>query len=432
MDLTKRKRRIITITIFAVILLNIFFLQLSVNSKVKAAYIPIRTEASADSTVKYVIAKDSDIVILQKKGDWTQVYVNAETGWVENANLSSDQIDAAKATKKVTPTKSAVPYFKDSRSTDKKLGDLAVNAEYLRYYDKNGWSQIVTSNGELAWVQSDSLVPVETHTQPTVAVSQKEYPSEKMIKVKRDTSLLSGPGTGTSLEIMVKGEALFATDSTQQNGYYLATSASGITGYVRADNVEYLEKLEQRVGTKATSLSGATIVLDAGHGGLDGGAVSSGTDKVVEKEVALLTAQTVKQVLESAGATVIMTRINDVDISLEKRSEITNQNKADVFISLHYDSADTTDFSGTTVHYLFYEDTRLADIFNEQFKSLPLKANGTKISNFQVLRDSNAPALLLELGYMNKNEDVEIFKTNEYRDQVAKSILTALDSYFKK
>lgn len=432
MDLTKRKRRILTLTILIVVLLNIFFLQLSVNSKVKASYIPLRNEATTDSAVKYVVAKDTDIIVLRKQGEWTQIYVNNDTGWVENENLTSDQVDQVKATEKVTPTKSAVPYFKDSRSTDKKLGDLAVNDEYLRYYDKNGWSQIVTKNGELAWVQSDSLVPVDTHTQPTVAVSQKSYPSDNMLKVKRDTSLLSGAGTGSSLEIMVKGEALFASSSTQENGYYLATSASGITGYVRADNVEYLEKLEQRVGTKASSLSGATIVLDAGHGGLDGGAVSSGTDKVVEKEVALLTAQTVKQVLESAGATVIMTRINDVDISLEKRSEITNENNADVFLSLHYDSADTDDFSGTSIHYLFYEDTRLADIFNEQFKSLPLKANGTKISNFQVLRDSKAPALLLELGYMNKNEDVEIFKTNEYRDQVAKSILTALDTYFKK
>lgn len=432
MDLTKRKRRIVTITIFAVILLNIFFLHLSVNSKVRATYIPIRSEATRDSVVKSVVAKDTDIIVVKTQGEWSQVYVNNDTGWIETVNLSSDQIDQAKATEKVTPTKSAVPYFKDSRSTDKKLGDLAVNDSYLRYYNKNGWSQIVTANNELVWVQSDVLVPVAEHTQPTVTVSQKEYQSENMLKVKRDTSLLSGAGTGGSLEILVKGEALFASSTTPQNGFYFATSASGIAGYVRADNVELVEKLEQRVGTKATSLAGATIVLDAGHGGPDGGAVSSGTDKVVEKEVALQTAEAVKQVLESAGATVIMTRINDVDITLEKRSEITNQNKADVFLSLHYDSSDIADFSGTTIHYLFYEDTRLADIFNEQFKSLPLKANGTKISNFQVLRDSQAPALLLELGYMNNNDDVAIFKTSEYRDQVAKSILTALESYFKK
>ncbi|MHC3417697.1 N-acetylmuramoyl-L-alanine amidase [Aerococcus tenax] len=146
-----------------------------------------------------------------------------------------------------------------------------------------------------------------------------------------------------------------------------------------------------------------------------------------EKNVTLKTAQVVKGLLEDYGVNVLMTREDDTFVDLAPRADIYNQAQADAFISLHYDAAEETTVSGTTVYY--YDDASIPLSENVQaqlMEKMPLASNGTRFGNFQVIRDSRPPAILIELGYMSNPNDVKAFSQDEYYQKVAQSILNAL------
>lgn len=179
-----------------------------------------------------------------------------------------------------------------------------------------------------------------------------------------------------------------------------------------------------------TTLSEATIVIDPGHGGTDPGALGS---FVYEKEVTLSTAEQVAKKLEQAGANVILTRTDDESVSLEERVWMSNSYQADLFISLHYDSTPEGVFgTGFTTYYYNGNDSYLAELMNDKLgQNLPLQNNGVAFGDYLVLRENSQPSLLLELGYMNNDDDAYTFDNNYYRDLVADSIFAALTEYFQ-
>ncbi|NEW62462.1 SH3 domain-containing protein [Granulicatella sp. zg-ZJ] len=434
MNTSKNNRFIIlTATIIIVAILNIYFLSLVTTTLVKAEYIAVRQNANTDSVIQQLVKKDSKVTILKKEKNWVHIFYDNTQGWIQEEDLYADQVNVTHSGSTMSVAKENVSVFKDPRSTDKEIGKLDRQATYLKFFDKNDWSQILYQN-ELAWVESSALKETTQQSaesnQVTSKIKANNYPARNIIKATDPTSLLASPGPSGALENIYKGEFLYVKDKEAQNGYYSATSSSNIDGYINASKAKFFENVAQRVGTKSKTLNGATIVLDPGHGGTDGGAVSNISENINERILALKTAEVLKTLLEESGAKVIMTRTSDVDVTLEKRSEIANTAQADVFISLHYDSADVKGPSGTTVHYFHYEDMRLADLVNEQFENLPLKTNGVKLSVYQVLYDNKVPSLLLELGYMNNDNDVKIFNTEDYRQKVATDVVNALKVYF--
>ncbi|MBF0779918.1 MULTISPECIES: N-acetylmuramoyl-L-alanine amidase [unclassified Granulicatella] len=423
----RKKRRILTLTICTILILNIFFLYLSVKNTVKSDYLAIRSTPNLQTSLQELVLKGEKMTILKKQNDWTQIFTNNHTGWVLTDDLESEIVNVSNSASLVKPIKSGISVYKDHRSTDKEIGKLDTNTTYLKYYEKNNWSQIVY-NQSVAWVESDLLT--SAHSEENQQTVKKQYPSVNLVKVKTETPLLSQASGGSTLGNLLIGDELIVADSKVSNNHYYGTLTSeDLQGFVNSNAVTYKENVTQRIGTQAKQINQAKIVIDAGHGGVDGGALDS-TKQVSEKEVTLKTADTLKKVLETAGAKVIMVRENDNDVDLSKRSDVANRENADVFISLHYDSSEQTGPSGTSVHYLHYEDTLLADLLESELRKLPLKSNGKKVSNFVVLRESKSPAVLLELGYMNNTSDVNIFNSDAYREQVSQHILKALQHYF--
>ena len=94
----------------------------------------------------------------------------------------------------------------------------------------------------------------------------------------------------------------------------------------------------------------------------------------------------------------------------------------DVFISFHYDSTeDSNEASGTTTYYYDEKNLPLANaVENELAKNLPLISRGVEFGDYQVLRENNQPALLLELGYMNNDNDLAQFKTKNTKNLLLK------------
>lgn len=199
-------------------------------------------------------------------------------------------------------------------------------------------------------------------------------------------------------------------------------------GYVQSGSIK---TKEVDVRSKPTALKDAVIVLDAGHGGIDSGA-NSPDGTLLEKNLTLKTAKALQTALEAKGATVVMTRDDDTYLPLKEISEKTNETNGDVFISLHYDNYDVANvMSGFTTYYYASSSLPLANAINTGLQSaIELRNVGVREGNFSVIRETYTPSILLELGYLNSDNDLAVITADGYYDQAAKGIIKGLEAYF--
>lgn len=160
-------------------------------------------------------------------------------------------------------------------------------------------------------------------------------------------------------------------------------------------------------------MSKIKVYIDPGHGGRDSGA-TNGIYK--EKDFTLNVGLHLKRFLEDYGMfEVRMSRTTDQTVSLQYRSDDANKWKADIFISIHCNSADITNALGFEVYCYKYKYRKLSDkIHNQVIKSgLYYKDRGVKEGNFHVVRETNMNACLVETAFISNEKDLELLKTNQ-------------------
>ena len=212
-----------------------------------------------------------------------------------------------------------------------------------------------------------------------------------------------------------------------------------------------------------------TIVVDAGHGGHDSGARGNGYN---EKDIALQVATRLANNLRR-DYNVIMTRDSDFFVPLDTRAKIGNDANADFFISIHLNSSSSSSANGTEVFYFSkkdqgsyaaqvakfenkvdgsygdvpFSDFILNDIFYRKNQKTSqaiaesvldglinltgLRRRGVFGANFAVLRGSNSPSILVELGFMNNYSDLSHYLTPEGQERAASTIGDSIRKFFK-
>lgn len=180
-------------------------------------------------------------------------------------------------------------------------------------------------------------------------------------------------------------------------------------------------------------LKGLKITLDPGHGGKESGATGCLGDK--EKDINLLLTQKLKSKLEKAGATVFVTRNNDIYVNLYDRVKTSQNNNSDIFISIHHnalpDSGAESGRSGTATYYFYQQSKRLADnIHKSLLDNLELKDDKVREASYAVIRNTESLAILLEIGYMINPEDNSKIITPEFQQKAADAIVKGLENYF--
>ena len=163
------------------------------------------------------------------------------------------------------------------------------------------------------------------------------------------------------------------------------------------------------------------ICIDAGHNhsNYDTGATGNG---LIEQEITFQVADVLKDYLNSVGIKNIMTRKTMQtnlgfceNSSLNKRCEIANNNNCDLFVSIHCNSHPNTQANGNEVLISGFggEAEKLANCINENIcNNLPINNRGVKTQNIKVLRNTNMPAVLVELGFISNGKDAELIKNN--------------------
>ncbi|MCC4213587.1 N-acetylmuramoyl-L-alanine amidase family protein [Leeuwenhoekiella parthenopeia] len=177
------------------------------------------------------------------------------------------------------------------------------------------------------------------------------------------------------------------------------------------------------------------IIIDAGHGGKDSGAI--GVNGIQEKDVALNIANAILKLNNELDTPldIYLTRYTDTLISLSDRTKLAKALKADLFVSLHCNHSDNPNARGVEVYVAGatskYSDDATWIAFEIQAalnKQLGYESRGVKFSGFQVLRDATDlfPAILLELGFLSNLDEAEHLMEEESLFAVALSILQKL------
>lgn len=176
-----------------------------------------------------------------------------------------------------------------------------------------------------------------------------------------------------------------------------------------------------------------TIVLDAGHGGSQTGALYEG---ICEKDINLAVTKKVEAILRGYGYRVIMTRTGDTDVGLYKRTDIANEANADIFVSLHSNAAENApDFAGIYTYY--YPSSRRGPQLAQAIQT-PLCAltgaidRGIDSADFVVLRETEMCAVLVEMGFMSNSRELQRLITPVYQDRLAAGIAEGIVSYLNK
>ncbi len=180
-------------------------------------------------------------------------------------------------------------------------------------------------------------------------------------------------------------------------------------------------------------LGGALIVVDPGHGGDDPGASHGGVD---EKEVNLEIALHLRDLLEAAGANVLMTRETDTTVSLADRVALANNNDADRFISVHANACGACGASGTETYYhdSLPPESTAADLAghvqDETLRLLGTTDRGVKTANFYVLRETAMPAILVETAFLDHAGDHALLTDPAKQEDFARAALYGVQRHY--
>ena len=192
-----------------------------------------------------------------------------------------------------------------------------------------------------------------------------------------------------------------------------------------------------------TGMKGRRIAIDPGHGGSDSGAI--GPTGIMEKSITMRVSRELKRLLEAEGATVILTRTGDTEVSekgasatsveeLQARCDIANRNAADIFISIHLDAFSSPDARGTTGYYYVggsADSKRLADCVKRHvIQHIGTFDRGTKGENFYVCRHTDMPAMLLETAFISNPQEEQMMNSANGVEQAANGIAEGLAEYF--
>ena len=211
-------------------------------------------------------------------------------------------------------------------------------------------------------------------------------------------------------------------------------------------------KINDRINQKPENktLDARTVILDAGHGGEDGGAVSS--DGVVEKDINLSVALKLRDILEASSYNVIMTREKDIAIydddaeSLreKKRSDLHNRldiieknsGKNTIFVSIHQNKFPDSKYHGTQIFYSKH-DPKSIDLAQSVRTSItqflqPDNKREIKEANKKIylLNNAQIPAIVVECGFLSNKEECEKLSDKNYQSEMAFSIYCGLTDYF--
>ncbi|ETT68518.1 MULTISPECIES: N-acetylmuramoyl-L-alanine amidase [Paenibacillus] len=217
----------------------------------------------------------------------------------------------------------------------------------------------------------------------------------------------------------------FVIDLNYPKNYNISVSGTDSKLVIIDLNAESTDDTSTQPGNDGKKL----VVLDAGHGAKDSGAVgvTGKYEKNFNLAIVLKTAALLKK---ESNIDVVLTRSDDTFLELKDRAAMANNLKADLFISVHANSSASSAASGTETYYQREASKALAKVMHKYLvEATGLSDRGVRYGNFHVIRETKMPAVLLEVGYLSNKKDETLLFTEALQNKVAASIVSGIKEY---
>ncbi|MBS4173659.1 SH3 domain-containing protein [Bacillus sp. FJAT-49736] len=404
-------------------------------------HLNIRTSPSISASTIGMLNTGNKINILEEMNGWIHFSLGTQAGWVSSQYIEkikssngNKEISANQSTQKATGSVNVNSL--NVRSTPslngKIIGSISQGQSFAIVKEQNNWIEIKLKNNQVGWIAG-------WYVNKSTANASSESNQKAIVTILYNGTNLRSDAT-TNSTILARGNAGDTfTILNKVNDWYKIQLTNGGIAFVASWLISSNYKTSSpsvtpsdNASTKTGSgIKGKTIIIDPGHGGQDNG--TSGYRGTLEKNLTLSTAMKLYQKLKNAGANVILTRNDDHYVSLPARVGISENNKADAFISIHFDSLkEDPSVTGHTTYYYHDNQRALANEINQAISSqTSIKDRGVRFGDFHVIRENNIPAVLAELGYLSNPNEELLINTEQYQELVTTSIYNGFVRYFK-
>ncbi|ALC88760.1 hypothetical protein AM500_02305 [Bacillus sp. FJAT-18017] len=368
----------------------------SFQAKVTASSLNVRSGPGTTYAVIGKLTTGKIVTVLQQKNGWSSITAGTVKGWVSSQYLSP-------VTWTGYVTADSLNVRKAASATATILGAIPRGTAVTVHGTDGGWLKVTVPSKSLSgWVSS-------SYISKTAA-----YPK---LVLKSATTMRKGPGTSYAI-ISSESPGTYYDKLAVKNGWTQVKKSNGTTGWI----------VSTLLRDPATVLKGKVIVLDAGHGGYDSGAVGA---IYYEKMLTLKTVLQLGPKLQKSGAKVVYTRTTDTYLTLAKRVSISNLNLAHAFLSIHYNAFSKTSTGIETYYYYYSRERSLASsIQNGIIKQTGMRNLGAKYGNYHVLRENKRPSALLELGFISNPYEEKTIASSTFQTKAVQGIHDGLFNYF--
>jgi len=310
---------------------------------------------------------------------------------------------------------------------------LTVNGE------KNGFYRVFLNSKTFGWIDKSNIENInQTNSTTNCPVNlrhakcrlTKEFYVYEFEFEKRVPFTITEESSGLDLEF-------FNVKSCDDNTLAMNIPIQKLVGYDGWwQNEKFILKVRKPLIIDCKKpLKNITIAVDAGHGGGEAGAIGCCGDK--EKDINLAIAKCLQEELNKRGAKVVMTREQDIDVSLSDRVKFAKDHNATLMLSIHAnalpDGADPLKNKGTSVYYYHNQAKPLAEsILNSMTTELCIQNDKVRQGSLALVRPTDPVSVLIEVAYMINPDDYALLTDKDFQAKCAKAIADGIENYLLK
>ena len=315
-----------------------------------------------------------------------------------------------------------------------RLSHLFEGTNLLINGQKGNFYRVFLSENDIAWIEKDSVCEKKSFIEPKFIFTNNEIYKNASKLIIEFSEKLPYIVSETDSEIFFKvynplqsKESVYTLNFKKPTKYFYKTSL---------EKGKYIFKVVELPSIENNLYENLTIVIDAGHGGSEKGAIGCLGDN--EKDINLKIANELKLQLSSIGINAMLTRPCDGNMSLNERVEFAKKNNANIFISIHLNSIPDVKFNlhkhqGTSVYYYNQNSKILAYTLKKTLvNKLKTRDDGVKTASFAVIRPTEYIGVLLEVAYMTNPQDSVLYTKESFATEVAEAITEGVLNFIKE
>ncbi|MED1917153.1 SH3 domain-containing protein [Bacillus thuringiensis] len=376
------------------------------------------------------------ITVLNRQNGWIQFPYDGVNAWLstdqtnpdtgqptlpENGNGSTQPQTGQPSSSSQTATvkTDGLNLRSEPNTTSAIQATLPVGSKLTVLEKQGDWYRINTAAGITGWVAGWHI----TVNQPSMPTPSGPY----VTIMNPDTNVRSGPSTDHNVIKQVQPGEKYGI-ANKSGEWFQVNFPDGSTGYIAG----WLVSANGAPAVvRSNELVGKVIVVDAGHGGTDGGSTGS-SFSTLEKTVNLQVSMLLRNKLEAAGAKVIMTRADDRKLTLQQRVDIAIQNQANIFVSVHHNTHPNSATNGSIIFYYSQgNSSKLASLVQtELVKATSYKDMNYRYGNYFVLRENPVPSILAEISFLSNYNDEIRARSEKQQDLAAEGLFKGIVQYF--